>query len=376
MGIYVGLMSGTSLDGIDVAVVRFEGEEGRPAATETLAFGTTEHDAGFRGRLRSAIEAGGAGDLCALDFELGRRFARATLETLEGAGVDRGDVRAIGSHGQTVWHEPPRADAPGATLQLGQPAVIAEETGIPVVSDFRARDVAAGGHGAPLTAYTDFLLLSDEGTSRAIQNLGGMGNVTALPASRAASVPIAFDTGPGVALLDAAVERWTDGRMRFDEGGELAAAGAVSLPALEEWLDDPFFDEPPPRSTGRERFGEARLRAWMARHGDLPGPDLVATLAELTARSVADAYRWIDFPLDEVVLCGGGARNPELRRRIAELLRPVPVLGLEDLGWDPDAREAVAFALLARLHELGLPANAPWATGAAGPRRLGVRAPA
>lgn len=372
----MGLMSGTSLDGIDAAVVRFEGREARPASTEMLAFETTPHDDAFRRRLRAAIGGAGPGELCALDFALGRRFARATAAALARAPVHRADVRAVGSHGQTVWHQPPGSGVPGATLQLGQPAVIAEETGIPVVSDFRARDVAAGGHGAPLTAYTDFLLFAGEGTSRAIQNLGGMGNVTALPATGTDGRPVAFDTGPGVALLDAAVERLTGGRLRFDEGGVLAAAGSVSEAALAEWLEDPFFQTPPPRSTGRERFGEARLRAWLDRHGRLAVADLVATLAELTARSVADAYRWIGFPLDEVVLCGGGARNPDLRRRIARRLRPLPVRGLDELGWDPDAREAVAFALLARLHELGLPGNAPWATGARGPRRLGARTPA
>lgn len=376
MGIYVGLMSGTSLDGIDVAVVRFEGEEARPVVAETLAFETRPHDAAFRVRLRAAIRGGGSEELCALDFELGRRFGDAAADTLDATGVDPAEVRAVGSHGQTIWHRPPGPDGPGATLQLGQPAVIAERTGVPVVSDFRARDVAAGGHGAPLTAYTDLLLYAEEEMSRTIQNLGGMANVTALPARGSGARPVAFDTGPGVALLDAAVERLTDGRLRFDEGGELAAAGSVSEVALAEWLDDPFFALEPPRSTGRERFGEARLSAWLARHADLSAADLVATLTELTARSIAEAYGWIEFPLDEVVLCGGGARNPALRRRIAERLRPVPVRGSEELGWDPDAREAVAFALLARLHELGLPANAPWATGAEGPRRLGTRTPA
>lgn len=371
---YVGLMSGTSLDGVDVALVGFEGEEERPARTDPIAFRVFPYDPGFRARLRGACATGSTADLCRLNFELGERFAAAVDETLAEAGVDPSDIVAIGSHGQTVWHEPPAGDG-GSTLQIGEAAVIAERTGIPVVADFRVRDVAAGGQGAPLTAYTDRLLFTDERRSRAIQNLGGMGNVTALPAGSSDSVPLALDTGPGVALLDAAVQRVTDGAQPYDAGGVLAAEGSVIDDALAEWLDDPFFDEPPPRSTGREHFSETRLEAWLALHADDSPADLIATLTELTARSIAMSYRWIDFPIDEVFLSGGGSRNPQLFRRIATALAPIPVRDLESIGWNPDAREAIAFALLARQHVLGYRAGAPWATGASEARILGKWVP-
>lgn len=371
---YVGLMSGTSLDGVDVALVGFEGEEERPARAEALAFRVFPYESAFRVRLRDACRAGSPAELCRLNFELGDRFASAVTETLAEAGVDPSDVVAIGSHGQTVWHEPP-ADSRGSTLQIGEAAAVAERTGIPVVADFRVRDVAAGGQGAPLTAYTDRLLFTDERRSRAIQNLGGMGNVTALPAGSSDAEPLALDTGPGVALLDSAVQRLTEGAQPYDLDGALAAAGTVNEDALAEWLNDAFFDQPPPRSTGREYFSESRLEAWLTRHAGESPADLLATLVELTASSIAMSYRWIGFEVDEVLLCGGGSRNSELARRIASRLAPTPVRGLESIGWDPDAREAIAFALLARQHVLGYRAGAPWATGARRARILGKWVP-
>ena len=372
---YVGLMSGTSLDGVDVAVVGFEGEGERPATTQALAYRIFPYDPAFRARLRDACASGSTAEVCRLNFELGRRFAVGITETLADAKVDPSAIRAIGSHGQTVWHQP-SAGSPGSTLQIGEAAVIAEHTGIPVVADFRVRDVAAGGQGAPLTAYTDHLLFTDEGRGRAIQNLGGMGNVTALPAGASSAVPLAFDTGPGVALLDGAVHRLTEGAEPYDVDGARAAAGAPLEEALAGWLEDPFFDEPPPRSTGREHFSDARLEAWLARHAARSPADLLATLSELTARSIAISYRWIGFEIQEVLLCGGGSRNPDLCRRIAARLDPTPVRSLESIGWDPEAREAVAFALLARQHVHGFRAGAPWATGAREARVLGKWVPA
>lgn len=432
MSLYVGLMSGTSLDGVDAALVRFEGEEERPAASELLAFRTTGYDDAFRDRLERACRGATTEEISALDVELGRRFARAVAELLEDAGVDPGRVEAVGSHGQTVWHAPPGSDASGRdaggdggvdggaagggtgrgaapppdpgggedaggrrrgdvapdtsdrghTLQIGEAAEVAEAVGVAVVSDFRVRDVAAGGHGAPLTPYFDRLLLSSPSRARGIQNLGGMGNLTALPpgggspADDGSPRPAAFDTGPGTALLDAAARRLSGGRSRMDRDGRWAAEGEVLPEALEAWRSDPFFRRPPPRSTGRERFGAHRLEGWLDAHRGERREDLLATLTELTAWSVAEALRWLDYGLDEVYLCGGGARNPELRRRLEDRLRPVPVESLSELGWDPDAREAAAFALLARQHRLGVPCSAPWATGAEGARVLGKLSPA
>lgn len=378
MPLYAGLMSGTSLDGIDVAVVRFGGEAERPDAATLEGFRSYPYEPSFRGRLRAACEEAGAAELCRVDFELGRRFASALLRGLADLGLEPADLEAVGCAGQTVWHEPPTGERPGSTLQLGEGAVIAEETGVTVVEDFRVRDVAAGGHGAPISAYFDHLLLTAHDRGRGILNLGGMGNLTALPPEGAPSGPVAFDTGPGVVLIDAVVERLTQGRLRYDEDGRMAAEGHAAPDAVEAWLADPFFSTPPPRTTGRERFGPARLERWLEERPEVSEnpEDLVASLTEVTARAAARALDWVSFDVDEVYLCGGGARNPELVRRIGERVAPRSVRLLEALGWDGDAREAAAFALLARQHLLGHPAGAPWATGARGARILGKRIPA
>jgi anhydro-N-acetylmuramic acid kinase len=373
-GLYIGLMSGTSLDGIDVALAEYGGDAERPEPARLVAFESYTYEATFRDRLRGVIEGGNPAGVCDLNFALGERLAVAVSDTLIAAGVAARDVAAIGSHGQTVWHSPPAPGARGATLQLGEPAVIAERTGIPVVADFRVRDVAAGGQGAPLSPYFDRLLLSGD-EARAIVNLGGMGNLTALPATGSDDTPVAFDTGPGVALIDGAVHHLTGGHQAFDAEGRLAAAGRVLGPDLESWLSDPFFSEPPPRSTGRERFGGAALTGWLAGASGAPAEDLIATLTEVTAASVQRAFEWIPFDIDAVYLCGGGGRNPELVRRISADLDPTPVRSVDELGWDGDAREAAAFALFARQHMLGLPLDLGWATGAEGPRILGKRVP-
>lgn len=371
-GLFVGLMSGTSLDGIDAALVRYEGHAETPAVARLEWFHTHPFDSVFASRLRSAV-AGSASpeDLCGLDFALGEHLADAARSAIAAADEQ---VVAIGSHGHTVWHCPPGSGAGGSTLQLGEPAVIAERTGVDVIADFRVRDMAAGGHGAPLTPVFDDLLLRTD-HPRAVQNIGGMANVTALPAAGDHSrSPLAFDTGPGVALIDAAVMRLTGAP--WDVDGLLAASGSAHDALVEEWLSDPFFSESPPRSTGRERFGSPRVAAWLDRHDDLAAADAIATLTEVTARSIATSYKFISHGVDEVLLCGGGARNPEIRRRLAVHLPDTDIRLLDDIGWNGDAREAAAFALLARQHLLGLPVNLAWATGAAGPRRLGKLVPA
>jgi anhydro-N-acetylmuramic acid kinase len=375
--LFVGLMSGTSLDGIDAALVELGGDSEQPDPARLVGFRTDRYDGEFVSRLAEAAAGGvGARGLCDLGFELGDKFSNAVLALLQDAGVDPGEITAIGSHGQTIWHQPPTAERAGATLQIGESAVLAERTGIDVVADFRVRDVAAGGHGAPLTPLFDLLVLSDPDRAQAVQNLGGMGNVTGLPGGASGIAPIAFDTGPGVALLDAATRQLTGGRLAFDEDGKLAAAGTVIPEAIEPWLADPFFAESPPRSTGRERFGDAALEPWLERWRDARPEDLLATLTELTARSVVEAYRYLGFEPDEVLLCGGGARNPELRRRIEQQLDGTTVLLLEVRGWAGDAREAAAFALLARQHVLGIPVDLGWATGASGSHLLGKLTPA
>ncbi len=374
LSLWVGVMSGTSLDGIDVAIVEFAGDEERPDAWELVSFRTEPYTTSVRSKIREAIATGSAEALCDLDFDLGSRIGESINGALSVAGISPQKVQAIGSHGQTLWHRPPAGDRLGATLQLGQPAVIAEIAAIPVVADFRVRDMAAGGEGAPLVPYADALLL--RGTDAlAIQNIGGMANVTVLPSLDDDAVPLAFDTGPGVALVDTFVERLTGGAETFDRDGALAASGNVDEDALSEWLSDPYFEVPPPKSTGREYFSELRLSKWLSRHAELSPQDVAATLTELTAVTIARGHGWIETTVGAYYLCGGGARNRALVGRLEALLSPLPVRNISELGVDPDAREAIAFALLARQHVLGFPVNATWATGAKGPRILGARTP-
>jgi anhydro-N-acetylmuramic acid kinase len=320
--------------------------------------------------------------VCALHSQLGEWFAAAVLRTCESTGIAPGDVDLIGSHGQTVWHDPPRDAQRGATLQLGDPATLAERTGISVVSDFRARDVAAGGQGAPLVPWTDQLLFSHPERRRVLQNLGGMANVTLLFEQPLRRPPVAFDTGPGVALMDTAAEIATGGRQRCDEDGRLAAAGTVDEALLDRLMAHEYFQRPPPKSTGREAFGVPLVESLTQ---DLePGrpeegwPDLLATLTALTARSIGDSYRaWVSPEgVDDVYLLGGGARNPTLVAAVSDELSPLTLSPCEELGVDPDAREAVSFAVLAWAHARGLPANVPSVTGAAGGRILGSHTPA
>ena len=314
-------------------------------------------------------------------MDLGEWMAEAALALLEQAGVRTEDVAAIGSHGHTVWHLPPASGYRGASLQLGDPATIAERTGIDVVADFRSRDMAVGGQGAPLVPFADRILFALPRRRRALQNLGGIGNVTWLPERGSGYEVLAFDTGPANTLLDLAAERATDGRLRCDLDGELAARGTADDSLVARLMTDPFFAQEPPRSTGRERFGRAYLKALLAEWPQATlqhWADLLATLTAFTARSIGDAYRrWlVPRGLDEVTLTGGGRHNPELVRRIAVELEPIPLAAPKALGLDPDAREAVAFAVLAWAHVLGVPGSVPAVTGAAGPRVLGSLTPA
>ncbi len=401
----LGLMSGTSLDGIDTALLevegpeRVEGPDGTGARGdgihlgglrwELLAFRTQPYDPNQRRRIQEAIEVGGVRELATLHTTLGEWFADAARALLDSAGIPPEAVAAIGSHGQTVWHEPPLPGSRGSSLQIGCPATIAEGTGIGVVSDFRARDLAAGGHGAPLVPWADRIFFSSPENRRAVQNLGGMANVTWLPPSGDPAPLLAFDTGPGVALLDGAASLATGGRQTYDEDGALAREGEVVESVLREILANPFFVQPPPRSTGRELFGLTMVAEVAAEVGAVLGqklvpgearkgwPHVLATLTALTSRSIGDSYRKWVVPrgVDEVFLTGGGSRNPALFQAIADELWPLPVLPGESLGMNSDAREAAAFALLAWAHISGFPGNVPEATGSGGSRVLGSWTP-
>ncbi|CAN5807537.1 anhydro-N-acetylmuramic acid kinase [soil metagenome] len=375
----VGLMSGTSLDGIDAALVELGGTVEHPE-WRLRAFLDVPYSSAQRGAIREAMANGSAAVLCRLHAEMGEWFASAVLRVCENAGVEVGAVDVVGSHGQTVWHEPPRGGRRGATLQVGCPATIAERTGIAVVSDFRARDVAAGGEGAPLVPWVDRLLFSHDERRRVLQNIGGMANLTWLPPRGAADPVLAFDTGPGNALMDAAVELATDGASTFDRDGAWADAGTVDEALLAELLAHPFLDRNPPKSTGREVFGHHFVQQLAERaqpEGTAGWSSFISTLTELTARTITDAIaRWV-LPrgVDEVIITGGGALNGVLVERIRRRL-PVSVVADETaLGLQPAAKEAVAFAALAWAHMQSWSGNVPEATGASGPRVLGSFTP-
>lgn len=376
----VGLMTGTSLDGVDAALVEVGGDSLETLDWRLIRSTTLAHPEARREAIHRCIVEGNPAVMSALHADLGEWLAEAVDAVCRDAGVAVGDLDLIGSHGQTVWHQPPEGGRRGSTLQLGCPATIVERTGVSVVSDFRSRDVAAGGHGAPLVPWVDSALFSAHDRVRALQNIGGIGNVTRVPAKQSAEGLMAFDTGPGNALIDAAVSIATNGRLSFDRDGALAARGQADEALLEELLGHPFFAAEPPKSTGREVFGRpmvARLIEAHAPEGDQDWLDLMATLTELTARSIADAYaRWlVPLGLDEVIVTGGGARNPTLMSRIRALIDPIPMVDCSTLGIEPTEKEALAFAVLAWAHVNGVPANVPAATGAAGARVLGSYTP-
>jgi len=367
----VGLMSGTSLDGVSTALVRLSDE---PLDVQLVAFRQEPYARHERGQIIDAIARGGSKDLALLHVALGERFAGAVLELLAQAKLAPKDIAFIASHGQTIWHEPGRA-----TLQLGDPAVIAERVTARVVSDFRSRDVAAGGQGAPLVPLADVMLFGHPQHGRLLLNVGGMANVTWVPRRGVTDGAIAFDTGPGVAVIDA-VTRRVDPEAPYDLDGERARRGKPLMQALEALLADPYFEQRPPKSTGRERFGldfAERLVA-LAEQGGGSDNDMVATATALTAETIARGIeRWT--PADtgtELVISGGGARNPMLVELLAARVRPRPVLAFDRLFFDGEAKEAVVFAFLGYLTLQGRAGNLPAATGARGPRVLGHVTPA
>lgn len=362
----IGLMSGTSLDGMDAALVRFADA----THATLLGFVSRGYDDGERKLLRNALNGATAAELARLHVAIADWAAEAVQALLEQTQVLATDVAAIAFPGQTIWHEPPTV-----SWQLGEPAVLAERFGVRIVSNFRARDCAAGGQGAPLVPIADVLLFGGS-APRVLVNIGGMANLTYVPRRADETGAFAFDTGPGMAIVDA-VARLVAPDRAFDRDGELNAQGRPDEALLAELLADPFFASPPPKSTGRELFGDEYARRLHAR---APGADGVATAVELTARSVAAALvRWT--PAAEVVVSGGGVHHPgvmaALRRHLdAARGASVPLRRFDELFFTGDAKEAVAFALLGYLTLHGQPGNLPSATGAAGPRVLGAVTPA
>jgi anhydro-N-acetylmuramic acid kinase len=367
----IGLMSGTSADGIEVAIIEVEPKN---SSTNHLDWRLVSHiSVPFSTKLHADILHGvtpkaTVEQICSLNFELGEAFANAALTGIQHAGLSNDQIAAIGSHGQTVWHIPAYA-----TLQIGSGAVIAERTGITTISNFRARDIAAGGQGAPLVAFTDVLMLTHPTLIRAAQNIGGIGNVTYLPPAntRDKGEAFAFDTGPGNMLIDDVARRATNSLWHYDIDGQLAAEGKVDGVLYEELMDHPFMAQRPPKTTGREvfgaNFGEALWQNATSRN--IKPADLAATVTMLTAASISYAYtQFLPHLPDEVIVSGGGAKNPTLMRMLHQQLstqKPtIKIILSDDLGIKSDAKEAIAFAVLAYQTLCNRPSNLPSATGA------------
>ena len=369
--VLIGLMSGTSLDGIAAAAVRFHrsGDGDRP---ELLAFESVAYTDEQRARLAAGMVQGSAREFCRLNVDLGHWLADAADVVRDRAKLTASDVAAVASHGQTLWHEPGHS-----TWQIGDASVIAERLHMRVVHDFRSRDVAANGQGAPLVSLADQFLFADRDGWRALQNLGGIGNVTVVPPCGIDLPALAFDTGPGCGVIDRVVNALDPAR-HYDADGRLAGAGTPVESVIETVLSDEWYTRQPPKSTGREKYDAPFVLALVAAcrnaSRDVRDEDIVATATALTARTMAVGYdRFVRRDLHDVVLSGGGARNPTLVRMIRDALPLRTVRIFDDLFFEGEAKEAVAFAYIALQHLRGLPGNVPAATGAAGPRILGTR---
>lgn len=377
----VGLMSGTSGDGVDAALVEIR-EHGSQLLVRHLAFYPLPYPPALRQRILAASTEGRVAEICHLNALLGEWFAKAALGVIQQAGLRPADVHLIGSHGQTVHHLPrgcrePKIGLVRSTLQIAEPAVIAERTGVTTVANFRPRDMAVGGEGAPLAPYAHHVLFRHAQRSRLIVNLGGISNVTYLPRGGTLASLRAFDAGPGNMVLDAIVSRITSGRAALDHGGRMARQGRVDAGLLAELIAHPFLKRRPPKSTGREEFGKAFLRR-LSEQGarrEIAPRDLLATCTRWTAEAVGMARRWVRGPIDEVLVGGGGIYNRTLMAHLAEAFAPAPVRTFDDAGWPSKAFEAIAFAVLAYQTARGRCTNIPPVTGAAKPVLLGTIVP-
>lgn len=358
---YVGLMSGTSMDGIDAVLVRFEGANVSLQATTTLAY---PHE--VRERLERLSQNHGTPDeLGELDHRIGGLFAEAARRVIDSSGVDPAQIAAIGSHGQTIRHQPNGRHP--FSLQLGDPNLIAEHTGVTTIADFRRRDLAAGGEGAPLVPAFHQAFFGRAGEDRCILNIGGIANITCLPAKGPEGV-FGFDTGPGNALMDAWCQHHT-GRP-YDKDGRWASEGRVNHELLADMLSDGYFAQPAPKSTGKEKFNLAWIQTHLARHEEIPPADVQRTLLELTVVSVREQLD--KAPGGKVFVCGGGVRNAALMDALRRACGDRPIELTQRLGLDPQWVEATAFAWLARQTLAGQPGNLPRVTGARGERILGA----
>lgn len=379
----VGMMSGTSVDGVDAALVEIDGRQDAPAV-RLLAFENKPYPETVREQIFALFrpETSTVDRIGYMNFLLGEIYAESALAVIRKAGLAVSDVDLIGSHGQTIWHEPVVCEKDGYpvryTVQIGEGSVIAQRTGLPTVSDFRVADMAAGGLGAPLVPFSEYLLYRQEEETLLLQNIGGIGNMTVMPAAARPEDVYAFDTGPGNMIIDAVISALTDGRQTFDEGGSFAARGTVNQELLALLAQEPYYALPLPKTTGRELFGTqytAKILDWQAAHR-IPEADLMATVTDLTAWSISSAYERYVLPkhrASKLIVGGGGSYNRTLLRFLEKRFAPhgVAVQTQEDLGLSSDAKEAVAFAILADRCIQGLPNTLPSVTGARTPAVMG-----
>ncbi len=379
----IGLMSGTSVDGIDAAVIEIAGDpyEGK---IQLLEFENKPFPEAVRAKIFELFDTKHAtvDKVGYLNVLLGELYARAAEAVIKKAGLTFKDIDCIGSHGQTIYHHPETCNQDGYpfgyTVQIGEGAVIANRTGIPCVSDFRVADMAVGGQGAPLVPFTEYILYRKESKTILLQNIGGIGNITVLPAGCSVNQIYAFDTGPGNMIIDGLVSRYSGGTKTMDEGGHIAGSGRINGVLLQELCSHGYFDLKPPKSTGRELFGAAYidcLYAKLTAEGILQ-EDAIATVTDYTAWSIQDSYRKFILPThaaQELVIGGGGSYNTYLVDRIRTRLKPygVQVRIQEELGYNSDAKEAIAFALLADCTMQGKCNNVPSVTGAERPVIMG-----
>ena len=373
-----GLMSGTSGDGVDVAIVDIDDR-----SQKLLGFGTMPYPASLRKALFNLFEPNTShvDDICHYNFVFGHFFAKALESICSNISIPLDSIDLIGSHGQTIYHNPSGRRYAGrrirSTLQIGEPSIIAQQTGIMTVADFRPRDIACGGQGAPLVPYADSVLFSHRSLNRAVQNVGGIANVTFLPANRGSGKIIAFDTGPGNMIIDGLMTLFMN--KKYDNHGKLAAKGQVHQSVLSGLLKHPYLRKSPPKTCGREEFGLQFCRSlYESAIADKISPaDCVATATAFTALTIAKAYRrFLPSMPDEIILCGGGAKNRTLVKMLQAKCGGVKIMTTDDLGIDLDAKEAMSFAILAWATIKGIANNIPAATGAAQTTVLGKILPA
>ncbi len=380
----IGIMSGCSADGVDAAIVRIRGHgdslSWRLVRHETLKYSPKVRDMILR---CSEPGSGDTATLCRINVLLGELFARATIHVAQQAGIDLKAVDLIGSHGQTVQHLPAPVTLTGipvrSSLQIGEPTVIAERTKITTIANFRARDLAAGGEGGPLESYVDYLLFHHRSRGRVVLNIGGIANLTAIPASAGPDRVVAFDTGPGIMIIDGLVSQITGGRESCDHDGRYGRRGVVRPDVLAQLLTHSYLEKAPPKSCGREEFGRVFLENLTKQYGTLSNDDLIATMTRFTAESIAAACRQHVMPnnvYEEGIVSGSGARNSFLMEQLHSALPELSITDSEQYGLPVASKEAVAVAILANETIFGIPNNLPAATGATHPVVLGTIVPA